>query len=136
MRIPYIDYPINYLGFNSTSYDFYSILIYSAVFYFFIKGVTDFNTYSFNKISLNKFVTNLYIVFFIKIFIYFLGMYTKLYYFIFSYFFETTSVINDMDHFLIKNIDFLVILLFFSIINLHNREKHKNIYFLTIFIWD
>ena len=38
-----------------------------------------------------------------------------------------------MNHFLIKNIDFLVILLFFSIINLHNREKHKNIYFLTIF---
>ena len=132
-RIPYIDYPINYLGFTSTSYDFYSILIYSAVFYFFIKGVTDFNTYSFNKISLNKFVTNLYIVFFIKIFIYFLGMYTNLYYFIFSYYFETTSVVNDMNHFLIKNIDFLVLLLFFSIINLHNREKHKNIYFLRIF---
>ena len=36
-RIPYIDYPINYLGFTSTSYDFYSILIYSAVFYFSLK---------------------------------------------------------------------------------------------------
>ena len=28
---------------------------------------------------------------------------------------------------------FFSLLLFFSIINLHNREKHKNIYFLTIF---
>ncbi len=132
-RIPYIDYPVIYQGFTSTSYDFYSILIYSVVFYFFIKGVVDFNIYSFKKIALNKFVTNLYIVFFVKMLIYFLVVYSNVFHFIFSYYLDVTSVVNDLNHFLIKNIDFLVFLLFFSIINLYNRKKHKNIYYLTIF---
>lgn len=134
-RIPYIDYPDNYLGFTSTSYDFYSIAFYSFMFYFLLKGLFYFKIYGFKEISLDKIMKNLYWVFCLKILIYFLSSFT-LTNFIFSNYFEIVGDALEkvtLYNFIDSNLDFLILLLFFSIIKLIIDKNKMKINFFSIF---
>jgi len=128
-RIVYIDYPINYLGFTSTSYDFYSIIFYSFIFYFVLRGLFHFKAYGFKKISLDKLLKNLFLVFLTKIFLYYISIYSTTNFVLSNYFAVSTKPPdeNSVYNFLNNNIDFLILLLFFSITKILSDKKQKKI---------
>ena len=134
-RIVYEDYPINYLGFTSTSYDFYSIITYSIIFYFVLIGLSNFKNYGIKKISLDKLVKNFYLVFLMKIILYWFSIYSTITFVLSNYF---TVSINPSDevnvyNFLNNNIDFLVLMLFFSITKILSYKKLDKIHVLSGF---
>lgn len=128
-RITYSNFPSTYLGFTSTSYDFYSIIFYSFIFYFVLRGIFNFESYGFKKISLDKLRKNFYAVFLIKIFFYVLGTFSSIN-FILSNYFEVNIITSNEQNvysFLYSNIDFLILLLFFSVLKILSDIKQKNI---------
>ena len=136
-RIVYIDYPLNYLGFTSTSYDFYSIIFYSFIFFFVLKGIFNFKSYGFKKISLDKLIKNLYSVFLIKIFIYCLSIYSTANFVLSNYFAVSIKKSDEviLYNFLNNNIDFLILLLFFSVIKfLSDKNQNKINLFSSFYV--
>ncbi len=134
-RIVYTDYPLNYLGFTSTSYDFYSIIFYSIIFFFVLKGLFNFKSYGFEKISLDKLIKNLYSVFLIKIFIYCLSIYSTANFVLSNYFAVSIKTSEEVSvyNFLNNNIDFLMLLLFFSFIKFLSDKKQNKINLFSSF---
>lgn len=135
-RIVYVDYPNNYLGFTSTSYDFYSIAIYSVVFYFCFKGLLHITYLSIGNLSLEKIIKNFYIVLFINIIIYYLNSISKINSFIISTIIELNTENLDKNtiySFLNNNLDLLINILFVSLLGILHYKTQFNFNKISLF---
>tara|TARA_B100001939_G_C16878860_1_gene589946 strand:+ start:223 stop:1080 length:858 start_codon:yes stop_codon:yes gene_type:complete len=117
-RNTYAEYPQQYLGFTSTSYDLYSVFFYSVFFFFIFLGVISFLNESLSKLNFSKLIINFYIVLFIKFLIYFIYLKSSTIYFLIQNYFATNSYKNtifSLDSFFKSNeqLVVLVVILFF-----------------------
>ena len=112
----FIKTPIAFLGFTSTSYDFYSIILYSSCFFVVFYGVKYLINNQLKYFELSKLLNNFYIVIVFKLLINFLSNQSNIIKFIFEYLFgEVSENYFYSDSFFVLNKEIIFIVLILSV---------------------
>ncbi len=128
-RTTYVKYPLEYLGFTSTSYDLYSVFFYSIFFFFTFLGVISLLNESLSKLKFSKLMNNFYIVIFIKFLIYFIYSKSSIIYFVIQNYFGTNNYKNtifSLDEFFKSNEQLLVLMVILFFISKFNNRKFSS----------
>jgi hypothetical protein len=131
----FVKIPTTFLGFTSTSYDFYSTILYSICLYIAFCGVKFLIINQLKYFKLSELLNNFYIVILCKLLIHYLANQSSVIKFIFEYLFGeiNTNNLNSNSFFVLnKELIFLV-----SILSVYQSfiKKHLNIKTLGILIY-
>ena len=131
----FIKTPIIFLGFTSTSYDFYSIIFYSIFFFLVFYGVKHLVNNQMKYFDLSKLLNNFYIVILFKLLINFLTNQSNVIEFIFEFLFGEINK-NDFSFgsFFTSNNELIFLILILSVYHSANK-KHLNIKTLVVLVY-
>ncbi len=131
----FIKTPIIFLGFTSTSYDFYSIIVYSICLYVVFCGVKFLVINQLKYFELSKFLNSFYIVLISKFLINFFANKSTVAKFIFDFIFGKINQSSlSLNSFFISNKELIFLILILSIYQ-YLVEKRLNIKFFAILIY-
>lgn len=131
----FIKTPILFLGFTSTSYDFYSIIVYSICLYVVFCGVIFLVKNQLKYFELSKFLNSFYIVLISKFLINFLANESTVVKFIFEFIFGKINENNlSFNSFFISNKDLILLVIILSIYQ-YSVEKRLNMKTFAILIY-